>query len=350
MARALELARRGHGQTSPNPLVGAVICSDGGSVGEGYHARLGDAHAEVAALRAAGERARGATLYVTLEPCNHRGRTPACTDAIISAGISRVVTATHDPNPDAAGGAERLRAAGITVDLGVLETEARELNAAFFHSFSSERPFVTLKLAISLDGAIAGAKGAKQWITSESSRAEVHRLRAGSDAIAVGVQTALADDPELTVRAALRPRRPPVRIVFDHTARLPAESVLARTARDIPTLVVTAINVALPAELAEKGVEAMPAHDLGDALRQLRKRGVLSLMVEGGAGLAASFLGSRCVDRLIIFQAPVILGERSLKAFSGVAAHDLASAPRFSVVSTARLEDDIMTVYSVAKQ
>jgi len=325
-----------------------VICLGSEVVGEGYHARLGAAHAEVAALNAAGERARGATLYVTLEPCSHQGRTPACTDAIISAGISRVVAATHDSNPVAAGGAERLRSNGITVDFGVLESEARELNAAFFHAFSSERPFVTLKLAVSLDGAIAGAEGVRQWITSETSREEVHRLRAGSDAIAVGVQTAIADDPELTVRAGPPPRRPPVRIVFDRTGRLPPGSRLARTARDTPTLVVTAINVALPAELAEKGVEAMPASDLGDALHQLKERGVVSLLVEGGAGLTASFLGSRCVDRLVIFQAPVILGERSLKAFSGVAALDLASAPRFSVVSTARLEDDIMTVYSVA--
>src|SRR5690348_16878859 len=204
MRRALDLARRGWGQTAPNPMVGAVVVRDGQIVGEGFHARHGEEHAEIAALREAGERARGATLYVTLEPCGHYGKTPPCADAIVAAGIARVVVATEDANPEAAGGATRLRTAGIPLDIGVERTAAREQNAAFFHRFASDRPFITLKLATSLDGAIASAdrtRGAGgNFLTGPEARREVHRMRAGVDAIVVGVGTVLADDPLLTVR------------------------------------------------------------------------------------------------------------------------------------------------------
>jgi diaminohydroxyphosphoribosylaminopyrimidine deaminase/5-amino-6-(5-phosphoribosylamino)uracil reductase len=346
MARALELARLGWGQTAPNPMVGAVVVRDGEIVGEGHHSGAGEPHAEIDALGQAGERARGATLYVTLEPCNHHGRTPPCTNAIIAAGITRVVAAVGDPNPAAAGGAEKLRASNVAVDFGVCEAEARELIAAFLASFSLKRPWVTLKLAVSLDGAISDAERTPGWLTGPLARVEVQRLRANSDAVAVGIATALADDPLLTARIDPPPRVQPTRVVFDRHARLSSRSVLARTARDVPTIIVTTETTRLPADLANAGVESLPARDLDDALFKLKARGITSLLVEGGAGLAASVLGAGCVDRLIIFQAPIVLGAGSLGAFSGIASHDLANAPRFHAIRTRRFGDDVMTIYS----
>ena len=346
MQRALELARLGWGQTTPNPMVGAVVVAAGEIVGEGYHARAGEPHAEVAALNEAGQRARGSTLYVTLEPCNHQGRTPPCTDAIIGAAVGRVVAATSDPNPEAAGGAAKLRENDVSVEIGVLADDARELNAAFFASFSLNRPWVSLKLAISLDGAIADAERTRGWLTGPDARREVQRIRAVSDAVAVGIATAIADDPRLNARTNPPPRVQPTRVVFDRHARLSAYSVLARTARETPTLIVTTRTAKLPADLANAGVEALRAKDLDDALAQLKERGIKSLLVEGGAGVAASFLGAEVVDRLIIFQAPIVFGAGSLGAFSGIASHDLAHAPRFHAISTRRLGDDVMTVYS----
>lgn len=349
MDEALALARRGWGQTSPNPLVGAVVYSGDERVGEGHHARFGEAHAETVSLDAAGERARGATLYVTLEPCAHHGKTPPCTEAIIRAGIARVVIAARDPNPVAAGGAERLRHSGVEVVTGIRENEAREMNAAFFNAVASDRPWVTLKLALSLDGAIAGAGRAGGWLTGEESREEVQRMRAASDALAVGIETALVDDPKLTARSTPPPRIPPARIVFDRSARLPPRGALASTAREIPTIIVTARGTRIPPELERSGVEQIVAEDVADALRRLKARGVLSLMVEGGAGLAASFLGAECVDRLVIFRAPIILGQGALGAFSGIAPQDVRHAPRFSLIETRALGDDVMTVYSTRK-
>jgi diaminohydroxyphosphoribosylaminopyrimidine deaminase/5-amino-6-(5-phosphoribosylamino)uracil reductase len=343
------LAPKGWGQVSPNPLVGALVMDEDTPVGAGYHARFGDPHAEVVALEKAGERAKGATMYVNLEPCNHHGKTPPCADAIIAAGIARVVVAVPDPNPAAAGGAQRLRAAGVRVDFGVCEDQARELNAAFLNSFVSDRPWVTLKLAVSLDGSIAPAGRSRTILTGGWSQTFVHRMRAANDAIAVGAVTALEDDPELTVRFDPRPRIPPMRIVFDRSARLSSQSKLVKTARQTPTLVVTSETTSLPADLANAGVEALPAHDLGDALRKLKVRGINSLMVEGGAGLAASFIGGGFLDRLVIFQAPVILGSGSLNAFSGIAAQSASEAPRFRAISSAKLMNDVMTVYAVDK-
>jgi diaminohydroxyphosphoribosylaminopyrimidine deaminase/5-amino-6-(5-phosphoribosylamino)uracil reductase len=347
MKEALALAELGWGQTAPNPMVGAVVYNGDVKVGSGYHARFGDRHAEVVALAEAGERAHGGTLYVTLEPCNHHGKTPPCTDAIIASGVSRVVAAVFDPNPVSRGGAERLRAAGITVETGVGESEARELNAAFFHAPASDRPWVTLKLALSLDGAISGAERAGGWLSGVESRSMTQRLRANSDAIAVGVLTAIADDPELTARTDPPPRVAPLRIVFDRAARLSPTSALARTARETPTLLVTAPSTRLPRLFAQLGVEAMPAADVGDALRKLRELGIRSLLVEGGAGLAASFLAGGYVDRLVIFRAPIILGEGALGAFSGVAPQEVNHAPRFSLLETRALGDDVMSVYSM---
>jgi diaminohydroxyphosphoribosylaminopyrimidine deaminase / 5-amino-6-(5-phosphoribosylamino)uracil reductase len=345
MVRALELARHGWGQTAPNPMVGAVVANEEGIVGEGYHARAGNPHAEIVALKAAGDRARGATMYVTLEPCNHHGRTPPCTDAIIAAGIKRIVVAVRDPNPLAARGADRLKDNGIDVDFGVMQDEARELNAAFIASFSLSRPWVTIKLAVSLDGAIADAKRSRGWLTGSEARAEVQRLRAVSDAVAIGIATAIADDPRLSARTDPPPLKQPSRIVFDRHARLGAQSVLARTAHETPTIIITTSRARLPADLANAGVESLRAHDLDEALEKFKARGINSLLVEGGAGLVASFLAAGCVDRLIIFQAPIVLGAGSLGAFSGIAPHDLEHAPRFKGLLTQRFGDDVMTVY-----
>lgn len=349
MDEALALARRGWGQTAPNPLVGAVLYAADEKIGEGFHARFGEAHAEAVAIANAGGRARGSTLYVTLEPCAHHGKTPPCIDVVNEAGIERVVIATRDRSPVAQGGADQLRAAGIEVEIGVREKEAIELNAPFFHALDSDRPWVTLKLALSLDGAIAGAERAAGWLTGDASRDFVQRMRAGSDAIAVGVQTALADDPQLTARTDPPPRVPPLRIVFDRSARLSSQSVLAQTARETPTMIVTASSTRMPADLEKLGVEQLLAHDVGDALEQLRNRGIMSLMVEGGAGLAASFLAGNHVDRLVIFRAPIILGEGALGAFSGIASQELEHAPRFNLIETRALGDDVMTVYAIGK-
>jgi diaminohydroxyphosphoribosylaminopyrimidine deaminase/5-amino-6-(5-phosphoribosylamino)uracil reductase len=347
MRRALDLAENGWGRTAPNPMVGAVVVRDGHIVGEGWHRRYGEAHAEVEALRSAGERARGATLYVTLEPCNHQGRTPPCTGAILAAGIRRVVIAVADPNPVAAGGAERLREAGVTVEIGLGEASARELNAVFFHALSSDRPFVRLKLALSLDGAMSDATRKPAWLTGHEARGEVHRLRTGSDAVAVGIGTVLADDPLLTVRSFSAPRVPPLRVVFDTSARLPLTSQLVRTARESPVVVVCWAPEARHAvALEQEGVELLHAATLGDAMRALRARHVRSILVEGGAALAASLIQEALVDRLIIFRAPLVLGTGALNPFGAFPAATIDDAPRWRFVRSARFGDDEMTVYA----
>lgn len=348
MRRALDLAVRGWGQTAPNPMVGAVVVRDGAIVGEGWHARFGEPHAEVIALRAAGDRARGATMYVTLEPCAHAGKTPPCADALVRAGIRRVVIAARDPNPAAAGGATRLEAAGVEVMDGVEQRPALELNASFFHSFVSDRPWVTLKLALSVDGAIADATRVRGWLTGPESRAEVHRMRAGSDAIAVGIGTALADDPLLTVRDVPPPRVAPLRVVFDSTARLPLDSALVRTAREAPVVVVAARpDAARAAALRERGVEVLEAASAREALVALRGRGVVSLLAEGGAKMTASLLGDRLVDRVVIFRAPVVLGAGALNPFSELPGTLPEAAERWRVVERRAFGDDEMTTYAV---
>lgn len=360
MRRALALARRGWGQTAPNPMVGAVIVRDGVVVGEGFHARFGGPHAEVEALASAGERARGATAYVTLEPCAHHGKTPPCANALIAAGVRRVVCAVADPNPVASGGAAALRAAGVEVAVGIEEAAARELNAPFFHAMvPGDRPWVTLKLAVSLDGAIAAAPDGDPprgpvWLTSAESRREVHRLRAGADAVAVGLGTVLADDPSLTVREWDAPRVAPTRVVFDRAARLPLGSTLARTAREVPVVVLAERagvgdreGAARVAALRDWGVAVLVEEDLATGLRALRARGARSLLVEGGAGVAGALLGRAAVDRLIIFQAPLVLGAGAVGAFSRVPPHPVSDAPRLRVVERRTFGDDLMTVYAL---
>ena len=346
MRRALVLARRGWGWTAPNPMVGAVVVRGDAIVGEGWHARFGGPHAEVAALEAAGDRARGATVYVTLEPCAHTGKTPPCTDALIRAGVKRVICALHDPNPIARGGAELLERAGIEIAFGLEERDAFELNAPVFHALTSTRPWITLKLATSVDGAIADASGRSRWLTGNRARRYVHRLRAGHDAVAVGVGTALADDPELTVRTGRRPRVMPARVVFDRRARLPLDSKLARTARDVRTIVVSADASSAPARnLAAAGVQIVRG-TLPDALMALREIDIRSILVEGGAELAGALLNAGVVDRMIIFQAPVVLGKGARSAFAHVLPHALPDAPRWRVVERRALGPDLVTVYA----
>jgi diaminohydroxyphosphoribosylaminopyrimidine deaminase/5-amino-6-(5-phosphoribosylamino)uracil reductase len=347
MRRALALAERGWGRTAPNPMVGAVVVRDDAVVGEGWHAEFGGPHAEVDALRNAGERARDATVYVTLEPCVHHGKTPPCTDALLAAGVRRVVVACEDPSPVARGGARRLREAGVEVTVGVEEVAARELNAPFFHALASDRPFVRLKLALSLDGAIADHTRQPGWLTGEPARHEVHRLRADADAIAVGIGTVLADDPELTVRHAPPPRIAPARVVFDTSARLPRTSRLASTARDIPVFVLCwAPEPAHAAALEHLGITLIHAATARDALIALRERGVRSLLVEGGATLAVALVQDALVDRLVIFRAPLVLGAGSLNAFGTAAAVRAADARRWRLIESRRFGEDEMTVYA----
>ncbi len=350
MRRALALAERGWGQTAPNPMVGAVLVANSDVIGEGYHARYGEAHAEAAALQQAGERARGATLYVSLEPCAHHGKTPPCADAVIDAGVTRVVIAVRDPSDVARGGVERLREAGVRVDLGVQRDAALELNAPFFNAHASDRPWITLKLALSADGAIADPSGVHRWITGPAARLEVHRLRAQQDAIAVGAGTVIADDPALTVRDVPAPRVPPTRVVFDSGLRIPLDSTLVRTAREVPTVVIArpadAPAAALRA-LTDRGVDVLLAGSSEEAFRALRGRGIRSVFVEGGARLAGSLLAASLVDRLIIFRAPLELGRAAPKAFAYAPPGFEASIRTARVVDDRAFDDDAMTVYAL---
>jgi diaminohydroxyphosphoribosylaminopyrimidine deaminase/5-amino-6-(5-phosphoribosylamino)uracil reductase len=327
-------------------MVGAVVVRGDAVVGEGYHESFGGPHAEVSALTAAGERTYGSTLYVTLEPCAHHGKTPPCTDAILSAGVARVIAAVGDPTT-AGGGAKTLSSAGVDVRLGVEEEAARELNAAFFHAAVSDRPWVILKLAVSIDGGIANRDRAPIWLTGDPARADVHRMRAGVDAVAVGVGTVLSDDPQLTVRHSVRPRRAPLRVVFDRTGRMPVSATLVRTARDVPTMLIAERedNASLN-ELRNRGVDVLSASGILESLRALRARGVQSLLVEGGAELASAFINARCVDRLVIFQAPVLLGRDALNPFANVEDHELFRR-RLRVIERRPFADDLMTVYAV---
>jgi diaminohydroxyphosphoribosylaminopyrimidine deaminase/5-amino-6-(5-phosphoribosylamino)uracil reductase len=332
-------------------MVGAVVVAAGGVVGEGFHERYGEAHAEVNALRAAGDQARGATLYVTLEPCAHTGKTPPCVDAIIKARISRVVVTVSDPSTIARGGAQRLRDAGIAVDVGLLRDEALELNAPFFNAHASDRPWVTLKLAISADGAIADPSGVHRWITGAESRAYTHVLRANADAIAVGVGTVIADDPSLTVRDVERsPRLAPKRVVFDSNLRTPVSSTLVRTSSEIPTILVERAPL-VPSDtlfaLTGAGVVMMRAASLHNALVGLREKGIRSLFVEGGAALAGSLISEGLVDRLIIFRSTLRLGAGALQAFRSAPPGFEESLSGRRIVDQRRFGDDTMTIYAL---
>lgn len=347
MTRAIELAWRGWGRVAPNPMVGAVVLAEGRSVGEGWHAEFGRPHAEVVALDAAGVKARGATLVVTLEPCAHQGKTPPCTHAILQAGIRRVVVALRDPNPTARGGVEALRREGVEVEVGPGAEQAAAQNAVFLCARQrNDRPFVALKLATSIDGRIADADGRARWVSGEAARDWVHWLRAGFDAIGVGGTTALTDNPHLTVRGDITPRRPPVRIVFDRRAMLNVGVHLVSSARDIPTWVLAGpdappTNAAI---LEAQGVRVMRPKDVADGLVALRREGIESLLCEGGGALGAKLLADGLVDRLYWVQAPVWLGEAGVPAFPGVPAQPLPEAPRWIPVARQALGPDTLLV------
>lgn len=347
MHRALELGAQG--TPSPNPHVGAVIVKDEKIVGEGWHERAGDAHAEAMAIKKAKKKADGATMYVTLEPCNHVGRTPPCTDAILAAKIKRVVIGCVDPNPNVEGGGiAKLQKAGVEVVVGVCENEARKLIAPWAKYVTRSLPYVTLKLAVSLDGRIATRSGHSKWVTGEEARARVHALRAQADAVAVGIGTALADDPRLTVRDAPGPS--PMRIVFDTKLRLPPDSRLVQSAREVPTWVICSHEAQMDAEeqLTSKGVEVLRAAtspegriDVRAAMELLASRGVVTLLVEGGAELAGSFFATRLADELHVFVAPILLGPRARPAAVDWAGPDVASqAPRIEKPKWELVGDD----------
>ncbi len=347
MRRALVLALQGWGQTAPNPMVGAVVVREGVIAGEGFHQRYGEQHAEVMALRAAGDRARGSTLYVTLEPCNHFGKTPPCTEAIIEARVGRVVIAAPDPTALAGGGARHLADYGLDVSFGVEENAARELNASFFFSARATRPWVTLKLALSQDGRMNDPSGKTRWITGEAARAEVHRLRANVDAIAVGLGTVRADDPKLTVRGSVKSRVAPIRVVFDRDAETPLDSQVVRTAREVGTIIFAhQPPVERLAALHNAGAGVFDAQNVSAALEALRSIDVHHLMVEGGAGLAREFLSADLVDRLVIFQSPLAVGP-GLSPFEGSMADFVARLQRHPIVKRESYGEDVMTVYAI---
>ena len=317
MELALELARKALGRTSPNPMVGAVVVKDGRIVGKGYHARAGTPHAEIHALREAGEDASGATLYVTLEPCCHHGRTGPCTEAVIQAGIKKVVMAMADPNPLVAGkGAQKLRASDIEVSCGVLEAEARRLNEVFIKYISTGLPYVVLKTAMTLDGKIATAGGESKWITGPRAREQVHQLRDRYDAILVGIGTVLADDPSLTARLPDREGRDPVRVILDSRAATPPGAKILTQNSEAQTIIVTTGEAPQgnveQLENAGAVVLKMSGNSAGialpDLLRELAKREITSVLVEGGARVNGSFVRDKLVDKVFWYIAPKIIG------------------------------------------
>ncbi len=354
LARARELAMKGRGRVSPNPLVGAVVLRDGRTVAEGWHEGPGLPHAEAMALAEAGDAARGATVVCTLEPCSHHGRTPPCAEALIAAGVTRVVIGTLDPlERDRARGREVLAAAGVEVAVAEGEDEraCAEINSAFVTWALTGLPEVTLKLATSLDGRIATASGESRWISGPASRALVHRWRADADAVAVGLGTALADDPRLTARDVEGPVRQPARVVFDSAARLPADSALARDAAEGSAVIVLASEEA-PADrvaaLTAAGVDVVPLPGDGPAriaggLRVLADLGMQSVFVEGGAVLAGALVSAGAVDRIAWFLAPILIGgDGAPSALGGAGAPSLAAAPRLVGTASERVGDDIL--------
>lgn len=343
MRHALELAARGVGLVSPSPLVGCVVTDAAGAVaGEGFYLWDAVEHAEAIALSQAGERARGGTAYVSLEPHSHQSRTPPCTEALIRAGIRRVVAPIEDPNPQVAGqGFVALREAGLEVVTGVLAREAGQLNEAYIHHQRANRPFVHLKLACSLDGKIATRTGDSQWITGAAARARGQELRHAYDAILVGAGTARSDNPSLTDRTGRARRRPLARIVLDERLETPPASQLARTAREFPTLIFTANTDA--ADFTAQGVELLRGgRDLVAVLDELGRRGYNSLLIEGGAGVAGAFLDAGLINKVSFFIAPLIIGGTDAPAAIGGAGPErLTEACRLSDVTIAQHGPDV---------
>jgi diaminohydroxyphosphoribosylaminopyrimidine deaminase/5-amino-6-(5-phosphoribosylamino)uracil reductase len=352
MQRALAVAEGGIGFVSPNPVVGCVIVKDGRIVGEGYHERYGGPHAEANALRVAGSAARGATLYVTLEPCCHTGKTPPCVDAVLQAGVGRVVMAVRDPNPKVAGGGlARLRAAGIDVTLGICEAEARRLNETFLHYIQTQRPFVTLKCAVTLDGKIATRTGASRWITGRAAREHVHRMRHAADGLLVGAGTALQDDPLLTTRLPDGGGVNPLRIVVDSLLRLSPLSQLAMVRPDRRTLVATSERAPVDKQrqLEHQGVEILrlPSYadgrvDIEALLTVLGARGIADLLVEGGATLSATLLQRRLADKIVMFIAPKIIGGDGINVVAAFGVDTMADALQLYGMTSQSVGEDVM--------
>jgi diaminohydroxyphosphoribosylaminopyrimidine deaminase/5-amino-6-(5-phosphoribosylamino)uracil reductase len=355
MALALMLGRRGLGRTWPNPAVGAVIVKDGVMAGRGWTQPGGRPHAEIEALRRTGEAARGATLYVTLEPCSHHGKSPPCADAIVAAGVARVVSALEDPNPKVAGqGHARLRAAGIKVDIGIGADEARRDHAGHIRRMREGRPQITLKLAVSADGKAGGPGRRPLAITGEAVRERVHLLRAHSDAITVGIGTALADDPVLTCRLPGMEKNSPVRIVLDSALRLPPSSRLVRSAREVPVWVVCGAEASRAAEenlraagaVVLRTAERQGRLDLAATLKLVAGRGISRLMVEGGPTLAAALLTADLIDDAVLFRSDKVVGGDGIDALDGLPLTALTQSPRLMAVHSEAIGPDICEVFS----
>ncbi len=356
MRAALALARRGLGRTWPNPSVGSVVVRDGRVVGRGWTQPGGRPHAETEALARAGAAAKGATAYVSLEPCSHQGRTPPCSQALIEAGIARAVIACEDPDPRVSGtGTAALAAAGIAVQAGVLDQEARELNAGFFNRVMLGRPLITLKAATGLDGRIATHRGESRWITGEPARARGHLLRATHDAVMVGVGTASVDDPQLTCRLPGLEARAPVRIVVDGRLRLPLTGQLVRQAKQIPTWVIAAEGVGAQrqAALLDCGVEVLIVArdaggeypDLHEAMRILGERGLTRVLVEGGGHLTAALSRADLIDRIVWFRAGLLIGGDGVPVAVPFGVDRLDQAPRFRRSSVDPCGDDVVETW-----
>lgn len=346
MSEAFRLAERGRGLTHPNPLVGAVLVADGQVVGRGWHRGPGTEHAEAVALREAGTRAAGATLFCTLEPCSHQGNTPPCADALVAAGILRAVIALRDPNPLVDGrGLTRLREGGVAVEVldGAAAASAERQNAAFLKYVRIGLPSITYKAAVSLDGKVAASNGSARWISNEQSRRRVHRLRAAADAVMVGAGTVRRDDPELTVR--LCPGRSPTRVVVSRGGDLPLDAKVVRGAREVRTLLLTgAVASQGTAALAAAGVEVvdLPGGSLRDGLKELARRGMLDVLLEGGPTLAASLLAEGLVDRLTLFVAPLVVGRGAPDLFAAPAVGEIADGWQVHDVEWRRVGGDMM--------
>lgn len=355
MRLALRLANRGQGQVAPNPSVGCVLVRDDRVVGRGWTQPGGRPHAEAEALAQAGSEAAGATAYVTLEPCSHHGKTPPCADALIAAGVVRVVAAMQDPDVRVDGqGLERLRAAGLAVTVGVCGELADAALEGFIRRVRDGRPLVTLKLATSIDSRIATSDGESQWITGEPARRWVHLMRARHDAILTGIGTVLADDPSLTCRLPGLDQRSPVRVVLDSRLVTPLTSALARSARDIKTMIITttAASDASATALNAAGIEVARVAETRDgrvaleaALRALGERGITSVLVESGGLLAASFLSAGLVDRLVWFRAPLLIGGDGRAAVESLEVAALAAAPRFERIDVRAVGEDMVETY-----
>lgn len=351
MRMALSLARKGLGATSPNPMVGAVLVKGGKIVGKGYHKKAGSHHAEVAAINEAKEEAKGATLYVNLEPCFHFGKTPPCADAVIEAGIKKVVVSMLDPNPLVNGrGVEKLKKAGIDVKVGLLEEEAKRVNEVFIVSMERKRPFFTLKAAVSLDGKIATKTCDSRWISNEESRKHVNGLRSVTDGIVVGINTVIADNPLLIPKTA-RPKKIPVRIVLDSKLRIPLACDMVKTSEKYPTWIFTNEDSRVDKEtkLKSMGIDVIrvPRDETGRVplkyvCDELYKRGIVSVIIEGGGEINSAFLKEGLIDKVLFFYSPILIGGKgAFNLIGGKGIDFLKDAYRIDIVSLKRFKDDI---------